>query len=222
MPFDDVHRLDNTLGNKTRSIYFRLVRSTDKHTIWSNRYLKGTCFFIYEDLPKSYVKAKSQPRPVMTAAKLCGKKASFNGDKLKVDGHSYGVYDIPNLPSHLNPEKACTKSTNGVMLFLGKHSPLPNFHEYSLTIDGFQYTGVEQRYQQKKAECSKKEKLEQQFISPTYPVRQKYLGNKVKVDDETWKTAGLVEMCNAVKAKFVQNDKLKEYLLAIEASTDSF
>ena len=167
-------------------------------------------------------------RPVMTAAKLCGKKASFNGDKLKVDGHSYGVDDIPNLPSHLNPEKACTKRTNDVMVFFGKHSPLSNFHECSLTLDGAQYTGVEQRYQQKKAEWAKNDKLAQQIISAKYPAKQKYLGDKVKVDDETWKTTGLIEMFNAVKAKFVQNDKLKQYLLATgslslrEASTDSF
>ena len=114
------------------------------------------------------------------------------------------------------------------MLFFDKHSPLSNFQECSLTIDGFQYTGVEQRYQQKKAEWAKNDKLAQQIISAIYPTRQKYLGDKVKVDDETWKTTRLIEMYNAVKAKFVQNDKLKEYLLATsslsleEASTDSF
>ncbi|KAK2146727.1 hypothetical protein LSH36_587g00000 [Paralvinella palmiformis] len=172
MLFDDVHRQGKPLANKARPIYFRLVRITDRHTIWSNRYtLKGTSYVIHEDLPESYVKARGQLRPVMTAAELCGKKASFNGDKLKVDGHSYGVDDIPNLPSHLNPETACTKRTNDVM---------------------------------------------------------KYIGDKVKADDETWKTTRLIEMHNAVKAKFVQNDKLKEYLLATgslslgEASTDSF
>jgi len=150
MLFDDVHRQGKPLANKARPIYFRLVRRTDRDTIWSNRYkLKGTSYVIREDLPESYVKARGQLRPVMTAAKLCGKKASFNGDKLKVDGRSYGVDDILNLPSHLNP-------------------------------------------------------------------------------DETWKTTGLVEMYNSVKAKFVQNDKLKEYLLATgclslgEAFTDSF
>ncbi|KAK2141558.1 hypothetical protein LSH36_1080g00015 [Paralvinella palmiformis] len=151
-----------------------------------------------------------------------------NGDKLKVDVNSCGVDDIPNLPSHLNPEKACTKRTNDVMVFFGKHSPLSNFLECSLTLDGAQYTGVEQRYQQKKAEWAKNDKLAQQIISATYPAKQKYLGDKVKVDDETWKTIGLIEMFNAVKAKFVQNDKLKKYLLATgslslgEASTDSF
>jgi len=89
------------------------------------------------------------------------------------------------------------------MLFFDKNSPLSNFQECSLTIDGFQYTGVEQKYQQKKAEWAKHDKLAPQIISV-----------KVKVDDETWKTSGLIEMYNAVKTKFVQNDKLKEYLLA--------
>jgi len=87
---------------------------------------------------------------------------------------------------------------------------------------------VEQRYQKKKAEWAKNDKLAQEIISATYPAKQKYLGDKLKVDDETWKRTGLIEMFNAVKAKFVQNDKLKEYLLATgslsleEASTDSF
>ncbi|KAK2139571.1 hypothetical protein LSH36_1715g00000 [Paralvinella palmiformis] len=143
-----------------------------------------------QDLPDSYVKARGQLRPVMTAAKLCGKNASFNGDKLKVDGHSYGMDDIPNLPSHLNQEKACTKRTNYVIIFFGKHSPLSNLHECSLTLDGAQYTGVEQRYQQKKAEWARNDKLAQQIISTTFPARQKYLGDKVKVDDEAWKTTG--------------------------------
>ncbi|KAK2147900.1 hypothetical protein LSH36_530g03016 [Paralvinella palmiformis] len=153
---------------------------------------------VYSDTPTP----TQQNTTVMTAAKLCGKNAPFNGDKLKVDGHSYGVDDIPNLPSHLNPEKACTKRTNYVIIFFGKHSPLSNFHECSLTHDGAQYTGVEQRYQQKKAERARNDKLAQQIISTTFPARQKYLGDKVKVDDETWKTTGLIEMYNAVKAKY--------------------
>jgi len=114
------------------------------------------------------------------------------------------------------------------MVFFGKHSPFSNFRECSLILDGAQYTGVEQMYQQKKAEWAKNDKLAQHIISATYPAKQKYLGDKVKVDDETWKTTGLIEMFNAVKDKFIQHDKLKEYLLATgslllrEASTDSF
>jgi ribA/ribD-fused uncharacterized protein len=150
------------------------------------------------------------------AVLLVHKKAYFNGDKLKVDGVLYGVDDIPNLPSHLNPEKACTKRSDDVVLFFGKHSPLSNFHECSLTLDGFKYTGVEQRYQQKKAEWAKNDNLAQQILSATYPARQKYLGDKAKMDDATWKTTGLIEMFNAVKAKFVQNEQLKEYLLATD------
>jgi len=74
----------------------------------------------------------------------------------------------------------------------------------------------------------KNDKLAQQIISATFPAKQKYLGDKVKVDEETWKKTRLIEMYNAGKAKYVQNDKLKEYLLATgslslgEASTDSF
>ena len=70
--------------------------------------------------------------------------------------------------------------------------------------------------------------MAQQILSATYPARQKYLGDKLKLDDTTLQTTGLIEMYNAVKAKFVQNANLKEYLLATgrltlgEASTDSF
>ncbi len=97
-----------------------------------------------------------------------------------------------------------------------------------MTIDGHTYTSAEQYYQQKKAEENQNDSLAQQILSTNDPARQKFLGNKTKLDDQVWRATGLVEMYRAFKAKFDQNPHLKAYLLATnnlplgEASSNMF
>ena len=86
----------------------------------------------------------------MIAAQQSGMKAMFIGDKLKVDGKIYEVGDINHIPPHLEPINTCTQKTDNMVLFFGKDSPLSNMHMCSITLNGQNYSSVEQYYQQKR------------------------------------------------------------------------
>ncbi len=85
-----------------------------------------------------------------------------------------------------------------------------------------------QYYQQKRAEEGKQDRLAQQILATSDPAKQKFLGNKTKVEINKWKPRAMSEMLKAIQCKFEQNEDLKEKLLATndlligEASTNMF
>ena len=70
-------------------------------------------------------------RPIQRLAKcllqFC-EKSKMIADKLIINGISYGIEDIPNLPPELAAYKAAEKSNDTHLVFAGKLSPYSNFH----------------------------------------------------------------------------------------------
>ncbi len=93
-----IHRL----GPGPSPILCKFTHRYDREAVWAQRTkLKSTPYVLTEDLPGSYQRARQQLQPVMTAARMKNKRAMFVADKLKVDGHLYGVNDMNNLPAEL-------------------------------------------------------------------------------------------------------------------------
>jgi ribA/ribD-fused uncharacterized protein len=225
---DDIHRIGAPGRSRTRPIIFRLLHRPEWLRIWNAKTnLKGTPYILSEHLPDEYQRDRSLLRPVFTAAKSQGKKASFVGNKLKVDGRLYGVSDVNTLPANLNPEQSCIKQNSDLICFFGRYTPFSNFYRCDITVEGHKYNCVEQYLQHKKAANMGDDIIAQKVLTLADPATQKYEGKKAKGQTQLWTSVAKVTVHKAVFAKFQQHPKLLEYLMATnnkilaEASKDT-
>ena len=181
-----------------------------------------------EDLPEEYLKARRILVPVMKAAIAAGYKSTLKLDKVMIDSRLYGTNQLTQLPSKCDPALQCTKQTGDVHCFFGMHTPLSNFYPCSFTVNQIQYSCTEQFIQSRKSECLGNESVAQKIMLTTDPTQMKKLGGSVKGNIQKWYAEARDTVLPAIRAKFSQNPKLKEYLLKTdnkiigEASLDSF
>jgi ribA/ribD-fused uncharacterized protein len=152
--------------------------------------------------------------PVMAAARSQNIKAMFVSDKIRVDGHTYGVNDIHRLPANLNPEQGCIKESEDTICFFGKHTPLSNFYDCKFKVDGHEFNCVEQFLQKSKAEIMGSDETAAKILVETDPAIQKHMGDSIQGDTKKWKSQARKITYKAIKAKFQQNDDLLQYLLS--------
>ncbi len=91
--------------------------------------------------------------------------------------------------------------------FRGKYSFLSNFYDSPLEYDGLCYRNSEAAFQSQKTL-----KNREQFCNLS-PSDAKKLGRRVQLRND-WENVKLEVMYNVVKAKFSQNEYLKDMLLA--------
>ena len=211
--FEAIHRLGSSIQSKPRPLIFCLSHRPDRERIWAaRRNLKGTPYSLAEDLPEPYLKARHMLMPVMAAARTSNLKASFVADKIRVDGRLYGVQDMKRLPTHLSPEIGCTKESDDVISFFGRHSPFSNFYECKFTIDGHSFNCTEQYIQKCKAEVMGHDNIALRVHRETDPAKQKQLCSNLKGDIRKWDSTAKQVAYKAIQAKFQQNEDLQEYL----------
>ncbi len=121
--------------------------------------------------------------PVMTAARLANKKAMFVADKIKVDGHLYGVTDMNQLPSHLSPAKGCVRETEDTICFFGRHTPYSNFFQRRIKVEDWYFNCVEQFLQTSKAELLLIDRIASKILAEPDPAKQKGLAEQITGDE---------------------------------------
>jgi len=97
-----------------------------------------------------------------------------------------------------------------IIKFYGRKHPLSNFYEAPFRIGSFIFPTVEHFYQAMKSE-DMYERLD--IIMADTPAEAKKLGRSIRSFREGWPSRRNAYMWKALKEKFSQNDKLKEYLL---------
>jgi ribA/ribD-fused uncharacterized protein len=212
--FEAIHRIGRYTRAKPKPLLFCLSHRPDRDRIWSaKRNLKGTQFQLEED------KARRTLMPVMMAARTNKKKVMFIKDKLKVEGHIYGVNDMSKLPDYLNPEQGCIKQSRDTLCFFSRHTPLSNFYQCPIKVEDHVYNCVEQYLQKLKAETMGDEETAIKIMSEIDPTKQKVLSRTIKGDEKKWKSKASTITYKAIRAKFEQNEVLREYLLASGTKT---
>ena len=65
-----------------------------------------------------------------------GTRATFVGNKVRILGKIlvYGVNDIENLPSDLDPRQSSTVEDDHMLAFFSRYSPLSNFNNSSHSV----------------------------------------------------------------------------------------
>lgn len=99
-------------------------------------------------------------------------------------------------------------------------SEFSQWHPCEFEIDGHQFNCAEQWMMYGKATLFGDGEIAQQILKTSHPRDQKKLGRKVKdFDVTTWQANAKEIVYQGNYAKFTQNDKLKEVLLATAGTT---
>ena len=174
--------------------------------------MAGTKIFIREDFPKEIDERRSTLYPIMKAARAANMQATLISDKLHViiDSRKYTVDTLD-----LQPQSLATRNKDNAVLFYGRQSCFSNFFDAQLTINGITYCNSEQYFQNQRALRSGDEGAAKEIMETDDPILQHKLGKKVKVNQGQWNNEiAKAIMEDGVKAKFEQNKKIKDILIA--------
>lgn len=102
-----------------------------------------------------------------------------------------------------------TKLNDDISIFRYEYFFLSNFFPCVVEYDGLAYSSSEAAFQ---AQKSTDPEVKQQFVGKT-PGAAKFLGKRIKLRED-WEDVKLGIMEEIVRAKFTQNDFLKDKLIA--------
>jgi ribA/ribD-fused uncharacterized protein len=213
--FVRVHRLGQPREGKTRPIMARFHYFGDRQDVWKTRdKIYGTDFWIAEDFAPEIQEKRRILKPILKHAidkKLC-EKAYLVADKLIIDGTTYTINDLENLPTELNPAKIATPTIGDqVVAFHNGYSPFSNFYNAKFTLEGIEYQHVEQYFWSKKAEFARNPQLRKEILREPSPFKCKSLGKQLgRLKD--WNQIQENTMLTGCSAKFNQNPSLMKFL----------
>lgn len=214
-----------------RKIIVRFHYYGDREMVFeSRRFLDGTNIYLSEDFPDDIVQRRKQLWAPYKAARGLRKyrgKVSMVEDRLIVDGRSYDIHSLNELPDDINPWHRSQKSDDNTVAFFTRNSPLSNHFPCTVTVHAVKYNCNEQFIMRRKAEIAGDEEAVAAIMRSNDPVRQKAIGNKLKdLDYEQWKLESPKVALQVVYSKFCENPKLANWLMAtgnktiVEASPD--
>ena len=209
---DAIHRKPGP-KERPRAVIVRFLQRTDRQRVWdARRNLKGTPYSLNEDLPEQYNRSRSILVPIMKSARTAGYKATLVLDKVKIDGRLYGTDQLSQLHEKCNPALECVKVTDTSYCYFGRYTPLSNFHQCNLKLQGIRYNCTEQYIQHKKAESLGHDDIAQKILHTTDPVAMKQMGDSIKGNTQVWYDQARDIILPAIRAKFEQNPSLMDCL----------
>jgi ribA/ribD-fused uncharacterized protein len=117
------------------------------------------------------------------------------------------------LPYELQPQNIACKSDENCYAFFTGLSPLSNFYECEIVVEGGRYNSVEQFFQCMKAKCANDELSMARITAATSPLQCKLIGNKIRVNQTLWEQECDNVMKKALFCKFTQNRFPRDILL---------
>lgn len=122
--------------------------------------------------------------------------------------------DVKNLPYELQPESIYTPKSNKAVVFFTKNSPLSNHHHASFTLNGKVFSFVEQYLALSKANMAYNATLAERAMNTTDPADHKNILNSLRREvQEQWAEQAPEIILPAIRAKFSQNERLKNFLI---------
>ena len=235
VPIVKCFRIGQIGKNGHRAVLCQFLRFHDAQLLLNNRKQLPQHVYAREDYPPEIESRRRMLRPIFNRAKNMEKykgKCQLSIDKLVINGRTFTVEPVSNLdrlPPELNPRKTAERENDEVLAFFTQFSPFSNFHPASFRKNGTTYTCNEQFIQASKAEMFDDEYAHSKIMNTKCPFEMKTAGSRVRrYDEKTWRNAAEKVAYDGCMAKFSQNGRLMDILLAtnqkqlVEASIDSF
>ena len=205
-----------------RPIIIRFANYNDKQSIWKCRQkLAKTGYSLSEQFSKNTDYNRRKLYPIYSHARAqpkYEKKVSLFGDTLRVNDVNYNVNTIHSLPDDLQPDNFSSKSNASTLVFggiLSESHGFSNWYPSPMTYEGQTYANLEQAYMFHKAIVNNDMKAARAIGYTSDPHKVKSIGSMIKVvNAEKWDQEKNVLMQKLVRAKFSQNELLRELLLS--------
>ena len=158
-----------------------------------------------------------------------------NANKYKVNstyylnGTTYTVQNLHQLPNELAPYKAAQKANDTIIGFSGELSPWSNFHRSPFELNGLRFTTPEHSIQYAKSKLfgDQQHQTTELILNSENTLDAKRLGYRIQgYDPKIWHEKGYDLCIPGIKAKFQQNPTLLCMLkttspkLLVESTTD--
>ena len=225
----------NRIGFKSkhnsRSILITFLLTEDKEFVLAkgNVVFKKFKVWVDEDLPQQIENNIKELRPIMQSANhiLDSRgtrkyRATLQGDILTVNNHKYTVETMNQLPHDITPELVATPTKGNVTAFFTKRSPLSNHHPSEMKIDNRKYCCNEQYYMERKALTFADTETAKAIMATQDPAEHKKLGRRDNIkgfDVNIWNELKIETMEKGLRAKFLQNSHLQDFLLQTKTNT---
>ena len=202
--------------NNARPISITFGTKDDKEAFLSCKKKLPSGIYANDELPLHIKRRRDRLMPIYRLAKSIPHyrdKSRLINDKLIINGKSYQIEDIANLPTDLAAYKATEKSNDTHIIFSGELSPYSNFHHSPFTINGQQFHSGEQWIQYQKALTFGDSFTANQILQCETPLECKKLGYTINgVDKEKWSNIGYEKCFDGIREKFLQNPPLLSML----------
>lgn len=113
------------------------------------------------------------------------------------------------MPRHLSTKEV----GNNITAFFSGLSPLSNFFKTNFTVDGHEFSSMEQFFQYRKATHAQKPEIAKAILNEDNPRDCKHLGDSVKCDENEWLPVAKGVMKQGCLAKFSQDMYANKFLI---------
>ena len=209
--------------NNARPISITFGTKDDKEAFLLCKKKLPSGIFANDELPQHIKRRRDRLMPIYRLAKSIPHyrdKSRLINDKLIIDGKTYQIENIANLPTDLAAYKAAEKSNETHIIFSGELSPYSNFHHSPFIINGQHFHSGEQWIQYQKAMMFGDSFTANQILQSETPLECKKLGYTINgVDKEKWSNIGYEKCFDGIREKFLQNPPLLSMLKATTPKT---
>lgn len=220
----------------TRPVVVSFARVSARWRVWNKRWKivneNRSPAWIQEDLPKQLREDLRVLQRIAKMARLQPDKYAgvrVRDFKIRINDTWYGINELRKLPPDLQPEVTYTPRSQSSVIFFTKQSPLSNHFTSHFKIDGVKYTCVEQYLAHRRAALQGNDSLAEQAFQSDNPAHHKVILNMLRREgSDLWHQQAERIAYPAVRAKFLQNKHLADFLVAThplaigEASKDKF
>lgn len=219
----ETYRLGNysQSAQHPRPLVVKFTKIQDRWAVWNNRrkipYDKQSPIRIQEDLPRPL---RENARILQRIARVANQNRQEYGEarvkdyRVMIGGEWYGIENISRLPPELQPQSVYSPRSPDSVVFITKHSPLSNHHHSPFSINGMNFSCVEQYLALAKASMAKNESLAKKAMDLKEPSEHKGILNQLRNEvKEEWEIKAPDIILPAIRAKFQQNEQLANFLI---------
>ena len=194
-----------------------LLRNTMLTKLYESRFDMEKDVFVDREYNKETECVRSTLRPILKAAKKIPeykKKCHLEGAKFILDGKSYSKESLHKLLEKISSYNVLTKHYDEVVGFFGELSPFSNFHPSPFRYKEHDYHCAEQLIQHEKAKLFGDFETKDKILKAKSAIECKQAAYETENYDHDHWISNATQLCKAgIKAKYEQNNSLKELLL---------
>ena len=194
-----------------------LLQNTMLTKLYESRFDMEKDVFVDREYNKETECVHSTLRPILKAAKKIPeykKKCHLEGAKIILDGKSYSKESLHKLLEKISSYNVLIKHYDEVVGFFGELSPFSNFHPSPFRYKEHDYHCAEQLIQHEKAKLFGDFETKDKILKAKSAIECKQAAYETEnYDHDNW-ISNATQLCKAgIKAKYEQNNSLKELLL---------